>query len=304
MPKRKMGPIQVRTFPKPPSGFDPLTASPKDLLRFGIPRRPDQVAESHAAGKWVKAFRQYPQFNHVIPEFKELPHRHGPNRRVGKNTQGTVNGTSSNWSGSVLFASAKSQFAWIIGQWTVPSSYSPNQGSKTTYYSSAWLGIDGDGSNDVLQAGTESDSDGTCYAWWEWFPAYSMAINNFPVKPGDVISLLICATSSTTAWISVANLTAKQYTNFDITAPAGTTLVGNCAEAVIERPSINNKLAQLPRYGEVYFDEVTAYLKGGVHFDIGTGTPLSMVADDGITVISTPTFEGNSDMLSCAYTGP
>jgi hypothetical protein len=304
MPSLKIGSTQVHTFPLPPKGFDPLKASKEELQRHGFPRRPDAVTEAHAASKWVAAFSKYPVFSHITPEFRELPHRHGPNKRTQAETKGNVNATSNNWSGSVLFVGGGDTFLWITGQWTVPQVYSPNPGNGITYYSSAWLGIDGDGSPDVMQAGTETDSDGTCYAWFEWFPNYSAAISNFPISPGDVITLVLCATDPTTAWMSMGNMTAMTYTSFTFTAPAGTSLAGNCAEAVVERPGINGALAQLPRYGEVYFDEVTAYTSGGNAFDIGLGTPINMVADDGVTLISNPTFEGNSDMINCTYVGP
>lgn len=304
MSNQKMGSVQIHTFPLPPKGFDPLKASAEELQRYGFPRHPDAMMETHAASKWVEAFRKYPGFTHITPEFKDLPHRRGPNRRTQAETKGNVNATSSNWSGYVLFIGGGDSFTWVTGQWTVPRAYSPNPGDGNTYYSSAWLGIDGDGSGDVMQAGTESDSDGTCYAWFEWFPDWSHGINNFPVNPGDVISLVLCATSSTTAWMSIGNMTSKIYTNFSFTAPAGTTLIGNCAEAVVERPEINGMLAELPRYGEIFFDDFTAYTANGNHFDIDSGTSISMVADDGVTMVSEPTLEGSGDIASCAYTGP
>jgi len=303
MPNQSSGPVQIHTFPLPPKGFDPLKASAQDLQRYGFPRRPDAVTEAHAASKWVKAFSQYPQFTHITPEFKDLPHRRVPNKRTQAETRGMVNATSYNWSGYVLFIGGGDRFTWVTGQWTVPKAYSPHPGDGNTYYSSHWLGIDGDGSGDVMQAGTESDSDGTCYAWFEWFPDWSHGIGNFPVNPGDVISLVLCATSSTTAWMSIGNMTSKIYTNFSFTAPAGTTLVSNCAEAIVEAPEINGALAGLARYGECYFDDFTAYTANGNNFDIDTGTPISMVAPDGVTVISAPTLEGSADMMSCAYTG-
>jgi len=63
-------------------------------------------------------------------------------------------------------------------------------------------------------------------------------------------------------------------------------------------------LAELPRYGEIFFDDFTAYTANGNHFDIDSGTSISMVANNGVTVISDPTLEGSGDMASCAYTGP
>jgi hypothetical protein len=302
MPKQTIGSVDVHTFPLPPKGFDPVAASPQELERHGFPQRPDHVKMPRAAAKWVTAFSRYRVFQHITPEFKALKDRHRPNRRIKEHTEGLVNATSSNWSGSVLFIGGGDTFKWISGSWTVPHAY-PTPGAAGTEYSSAWLGIDGDGSPDVMQAGTETDSDGTCYAWFEWFPAFSVGINNFSVVPGDVVSLVLCATSPTTAWMSIGNLTSKQYTNFAFSAPSGTTLVGNCAEAVVERPGVGGGLAQLPRYGEVFFDDTTAYSAKGLSCDIGIGTPISMVADDGVTVISSPTFEGDQDAMKVSFTG-
>ena len=104
------------------------------------------------------------------------------------------------------------------------------------YYSSAWIGIDGDGSPDVLQAGTDCDvlvQNGTVYkqvsAWWEWFPEYSVTISNFPVSTGDYMTCLFCVIDNTTASMYVTNITSGIHTSFQINAPAGTMLQGNCA---------------------------------------------------------------------------
>ena len=311
MAEHTIGKYKVRTFEQPPKGFDPLAATAAELLHHGFPRRPDPVAEPEASLRWIRGMRKYRDLHltHVIPEFKELPkHFHGPNRRITEERRGLVNDTSSNWSGTVVFTDpAVDPFVWIIGQWTVPDAYSPNPGDGNTYYSSAWIGIDGDGSTDVLQAGSETDVTGfgpaASYAWWEWFPDFSVAIPNFPFAPGDAATLLICSTGPTSAYFSFGNLTSLQYTSFSITAPPGTTLVGNCAEAVLERPGVGGGLAELPRYGENFFDAVTAYTKSGASYDVGTGTPISMVADDGVTVISTPEIV-DTDAIRMSYTGP
>lgn len=179
MPKQTIGSVEIHTFPLPPEGFDPLVAAPEELERYGFPRRPDYQQMPHEAAKWVTAFRRYPRLKHITPEFRPLEHRHDLNKRTGKGTEAEINATSSNWSGSVLFIGGGDSFSWISGSWTVPHVYqSPVTGG--TEYSSAWLGLDGDGSGDVMQAGTETDSDGTCYAWFEWFPNFPWP---YPTSP-------------------------------------------------------------------------------------------------------------------------
>jgi hypothetical protein len=303
MPNQMVGQIKVHTFPLPRKGFDPLTASSQELKRYGFPRRPDPVQTPIVAAMWVRMLRRYPNFQHITPEFEEMKQQHGPNRRKEKGTEATVNALSSNWSGSVLFIGSGDKFSGIVGSWTVPHVY-PTPGSAGTEYSLAWLGIDGDGSPDVMQAGTETNSDGHCYAWFEWYHDYQKKIKNFPVSPGDVVFLVLCALSSTEALYGIINLTSEFVTGCTFSAPEGTTLVGNCAEAIVERPTVNGNLAELPRYGEVFFDDTTAFSAQGMEYKIGLGTAVSMVADDGVTVISAPTFEADTDAFKVSYVGP
>jgi hypothetical protein len=104
--------------------------------------------------------------------------------------------------------------------------------------------------------------------------------------------------------MSIGNLTSKHYTSFSFSAPAGTTLVGNCAEAILERPSVGGNLATLPRYGLIEFNDVVAYSQKS-SWPIAAGTPLSMVANNGVTVISAPDPEsGDADSFVTSYTGP
>jgi hypothetical protein len=302
MPSRTLGSIKVHTFDPPPAGFDPLQASARDLLRFGIPRRPDATSEPVAHMRWVQAFRRYGEFTHLVPEFEPRPDRyHGPVRRTEPGTQHLLNATSTNWSGVVAFLGAGDRFTYMSGTWNVPHVY-PVPGVAGTQYSSAWLGLDGDGSADVMQAGTECDSDGTCQAWFEWFPDFEHVIPNLPVAYGDCMSLLLCNVAPDTASVSFGNLTSKTYVSFTFTAPAGTTLVGNCAEAIVEAPSVGGAQSLLPRYGFVEFNDVTAYSQNG-SWPIGAGTPISMVDSAG-NVISAPDAEvGDADSFVCSYTG-
>src|SRR2546429_5930298 len=123
------------------------------------------------------------------------------------------------------------------------------KGGKSSFHASAWIGIDGWGSPDVLQAGTESslvNGSKKVYAWWEWYPDFEIAISNFPVSAGDTIYCLICATSATQASIYLTNDSTDQSTSFNITAPSGTSLVGNCAEWIVETPNVGGNPTTLP----------------------------------------------------------
>ena len=54
----------------------------------------------------------------------------------------------------------------------------------------------------------------------------------------------------------------------------------------------------------MFFDGTVAYSASDTAHPIGAGTPISMVADDDTTVISSPAFDADSDAFKIAYTGP
>lgn len=288
--------LGVRLFQQPPPTFNPITADPRELLVYGFPARPDARTHPHLRAQWERRVTR--RYTRVEPEFvRNVGKVHGPVQRPA----GIANATSTNWSGSVVFASAGTMCSWIEGEWTVPDPTDPN-GGKSSYYSSAWVGIDGDGSPDVLQAGTESslvNGSSSVYAWWEWYPDYEVAISNFPVRAGDTIYCLICATSATTAGIYLTNDNTDQHVSFSVTAPNGTALVGNCAEWIVETPSVGGNPTTLPDYGVVYFDDALAGERNGGSLDGFGGTPITLV-NSASTPLSVPTLE-KSQLVKLTY---
>jgi hypothetical protein len=97
---------------------------------------------------------------------------------------------------------------------------------------------------------------------------------------------------------------------------SGPGLVGNSAEYIVERPGISGGLAPLANYIFEFFDFSFAYDGAGTLFypgNAGAGTSIiTMVADDGSTPISYPTYgtAGNQGKYSiwiqdenCAFSG-
>ncbi len=292
--------FRIRTYELPPPEFNPLTATPRLLLHHGFPTRPDAKAEPKLREMWDAALSRPRTW--ITPVFREVQGKsHGPALKPGSTrakvsaSKAIANATSSNWSGSVAFAPAKRTFGWVAGQWTVPNPHAPAFG---IYYASEWVGIDGWGSNDVLQAGTETEivdviiTSRQVYAWWDWFPSGEVAITNFAVSAGDIMYCLICVNSTTTATVYLTNQSSGVSTSFSITAPKGTTLVGNSAEWVVERPTINGSLASLTDTKAVYFDEGIAGLSGTPFtiLDLGSGTPITMTGNNNAS-LSVPTIE-------------
>jgi hypothetical protein len=184
----------------------------------------------------------------------------------------------------------------------------PTQGQW--YYCASWIGIDGDGSGDVFQAGIGSQvyQKGTSisksfYPWWEWFPTSEVQITNLTFSPGDMVTMLLCSTQgagSTTGTVFFTNRTTGASTNVTLTAPSGTKLVGNCAEWIVEAPTVGGSQSALADYGEVFFSVCEAVTNSSTTVNGGTGNNINMTA--GGKVVS----DGNlitPTIIQCAYEG-
>ena len=295
------GGIKIRTF-RPPPGFDPLSASPADLMKNGFPARPE---DAHHLERYRQVLGQLKdKFHYVEPTFRVNPdRRHGP--RNGRTEAGTE--TSGNWSGGVVYAPPGQSFKWVEGDWVVPNVDAPTQ--NQWYYCANWIGIDGDGSPDVCQAGVECEvyqSGSTVtrhiYPWWEWYPLPEVQITNLAISPGDMVTMLICTTGANAASASVffSNRTNGASTSFNFSAPSGTKLVGNCAEWIVEAPTVGGAQSAIADYGEVFFSVCEGFLTNNNTVNGGTGNNINMTA--GGKVVS----DGNlitPTVIQCLYAG-
>jgi hypothetical protein len=249
-----------------------------DLVARNYPPRPDAATrpEDHAA--WLELVSSEPTI--------VAPHLYKDKERVH-----SVNTTSGNWSGYVITSPATAPiYAWIYGEWNVPRVY-PESGFSSWDHSSFWVGIDGFGSNDVVQDGTDSNTltffwiGTTSYdAWTEWYPLTSQSVSNFPVNPGDRIHAYTWVTDSagnyTAAptvgrfymWNQTQNVYVYTYTNL----PSGANFDGHSAEWVLERPTVLGSVATLPNYSYAQMTNALAYdLWGGSHQYGGDGSNTS-----------------------------
>lgn len=164
----------IYTSPSPPAGFDPHTASSRELARYGLLlHRPVKGRDPDiAVTAWERAFAQawLPE-NRVVPHLE--PHigvTHNNRAKIIERTNSNI--SSSNWAGGVVSGNWSS----AVGTWTVPTVSKPteSQGTEGGWHCSSWVGIDGTfSSNDVLQGGVDQrvDSNGNtvCFPWFEWF---------------------------------------------------------------------------------------------------------------------------------------
>jgi hypothetical protein len=157
-----------------PAGFDPSTATEAAMNKHGLFwRKPTQGDDPvlfdawshHLARGWSGAKRIEPHF--VVQHGKV----HRPRRGQ---VPGHLTNEITNWGGGAVFG------VWTSasGAWKVPTVSRPAEapGKDGGWDSSSWVGLDGSGSNDVLQAGVEQavDSNGRAsyVAWYEWFCNY------------------------------------------------------------------------------------------------------------------------------------
>jgi hypothetical protein len=157
-----------------------------------------------------------------------------------------------------------------------------------------------DGLADNLDADTSVSRN--VYPWWEWFPLSEVQITNFPVSPGDMVTMLLCTTgaNATTASAVLTNRTTGASTSFSFNAPANTKLVGNSAEWIVEAPTVGGAQSAIADYGEVFFSVCEAFLTNNTTVNGGTGDNINLTAN-GQTVsdgnLITPT------VIQCLYVG-
>jgi hypothetical protein len=303
----------VRFYAQCPPGFDPVAASPQLLERFGFPPKPDPEGAPEAYRGWQRAVTA-PQMR-IVPILEKTEIYHRPVRlvappKIGSSVEAKINSlsaSSTNWSGYVA-VDPKNPFrnALIYAYYVVPIAQQAfGQCTGSWEYSGQWVGFDGHGSNDVLQAGTEADAlcsggNRTPYyaAWIEWAPNPESIVSNFIVKGGDALLIEVWSASPTSGHAFFVDFTEGESMSLAFDAPAGTSLVGNSAEWVIERPAFGNTLAKLTNYAACPFD--FCYALGGSNRSLvyspgggasGTIYSLQMLDENG-NVISTPNLVG------------
>ena len=257
----------VRVFPPPPKGFDALTATKTDLVRYGLPQRPDPRTQPALAALWEQRARRYKGFEHLEPEL----------RLASKPTTPVVAGfglSPIESCGFELFTST-GPITTLSGTWTVPNlNHSPAGGLPNhfrTFFGLGFLDVHVEMTVDVAQTITTL------------VRIHTGAQVALPVRPGDVMSATLCLQTNAagTAFYGLVNETTSQTMNFTIDTgfpPAARINAG------ISRGSQFNGLPDpLARFGAVYFDEVVAYTANGTRL-LTDGVPVTMTDLNGSTL--------------------
>jgi len=293
MPKKKMLKMSdenvlkhIICYDAPPTDFDPNMAEARVLRKHGIPRRPDAEKEPHLRKIWDRAFASKPKFikaqvavDHIISK------RRHP---VIDKKLDRVDFSPSGWAGGVV---PVSQFNYnppqpvnvVYGEWFIPTvTPIPNEpsGGQTVGF---WVGIDGYTNGQVLQAGSAATVTGNnvnYWVWTEWYPIGAIQVTNFPIKPGDYLTVLVCAPQPNHGFCSMLNKTTNQATSIGITNPPNITSIGATAEWIVEGIS-----SILPVFSTVVFSNVSAGTKdhafnasGGIITEISGGGGSNLTA--------------------------
>jgi hypothetical protein len=218
------------------------------LDRLGYPARPDVLTSPDKYAKWLD------RVSRVITVL--------PTHPVSTNVTATpASYTSSNWSGLEAHSKTQHQYSAVTAIWNVPVILVASSDGNPDY-SAFWVGLDGDGTKDLVQAGTEQDAQEflgivftNYYAWSELLP--NQPTENFvsSVNAGDEMEIEVwIGTGSgspnpngSLGSFRITDLSQSQEWRFD-TALDGTKYNGTEAEWIMERPTVGGGLPELAAY--------------------------------------------------------
>ena len=246
-----------------------------------------------------------------LPTTLAAPHNRGISQRIQRRTAGShlsapkrlSNSTSygidsdikntdysSNWAGAVIFSPPTGQtFNAVSGTFTVPTPSIPGGASGDSFAASAWVGIDGDTySTAILQTGIDftvtSTGDISFDAWYEWYPDFSYDFT-LDVSAGDVISLSVSASTSTTGVATIENQTTGYSASIDLSSTYE--LGGQNAEWIVEDFMQSGALVALADFGTVDFTECVAEtVEESIGLDSATVLDLQDTAGTILTSVS------------------
>jgi peptidase A4-like protein len=295
--------------------------TPQRALDEGYPLPPDADAAPAAYERWLRLVGA----PSVLVEPRVVA---SPDVSAGKAVEAEAGPKSfTNWSGYELLRMLlivwggrgpisfrfTDPYDWVTGTWRVPAV--TGQLGLTTY-SNMWVGLDGDGVPDLVQAGTEQDnvtfpqpnagrlSLSSYYAWTEFLPQQGteQVITSLAVRPGDEVFTEVwmgdaagdLSLSGSFGRFVIINLTTGQ--SVLINTPRGSTIVpGREAVWIVERPTVGGALPFLANYGSatMYYPSArrinSARHQGYVNYLTGSTQVDTMTDSTGTRILSTVT---------------
>jgi hypothetical protein len=259
---------EVRLYPPPSKDFDPFAATKKDLMRHGLPLRPDPQTQPGMAALWERQAARYRSFDHLEP-------RPDTTTAAKKAVAAPALGPDPIESCGYQLFSSSAPFTALFVTWTVPNlQFTPSPIGVNHFHTFVGLGF-----LDVhVEMTVDAAQNVTSQIW-----AQSIGNINLPVRPGDVISGSLCLQTNQagTASYFLANETTSQTINFAVDTgfpPAVTINAG-----VTRSWPLNQPFPPLASFGVVYFDEISAYATSGPR-SLTSGEAITMVDQNGRTL--------------------
>jgi Peptidase A4 family len=199
--------------------------------------------------------------------------------------------TSQNWAGYAA-SGTPGTFTSVSSSWTEPAVTCTAQQT----FSSFWVGLDGDGTQTVEQAGTEADCNNgkaSYQGWFEMFPSAPVFYNN-PVAAGDAMSASVAANGGGAFTLTLSDQT-QGWTQTTHQTSAAAQL--GSAEIIAEAPSDATNVLPLSSFGTVNF---TAALVDNAALGSTGPAALIMVSAAGVTE-ATPSALTNGDSFSVTW---
>lgn len=243
--------IATTSYAQEPSfgGAKPLNL-PRSFMTNDMPLEPSDP-QLHAT--WAKI----PNMKQIVPKLER--HEgvfHGPHKAAPASASGYGGFASSlNWSGSVANGSNNQYGTSTTAMSVVVPSHEQAFGNCNhdgTTYTATWVGVDGWGSSTVEQAGlwigvTNCDQPGMS-AFIETYPNPEINVTNFPIAPGNVITVFSTTNQATRTecamWVNESQNVATNNTCLVAPAPFSARSV----EWVVERPTYGSQYVDLANY--------------------------------------------------------
>ena len=212
---------------------------------------------------------------------------------------GPKHSDSTNWSGYAvetnLATPAANAVTDVKGSWVVPTIDSATYG-----YSSVWVGIDGYASSTVEQVGTEQDSSGRYYAWFEMYPRASRSIAQ--VHPGDAISAEVSYLGKNTYQLTITDRTRGH--GFTYRTRQKVNAQRTSAEWVVEAPSSFGGVLPLADFGTATISGAQATLLGhigSISDSKWQADPMTMVTAGGVVKAEPSSLSAGGSSFSVAW---
>lgn len=266
--KQSRNKTKVRLYPSPAKDFDPFTATRKDLMRHGLPLRPDPQLQPGMAALWERQADRYRGFDHIEPRLETTTSSH-------KASSAFVLGPDPIDSCGYHLFSSSAPFTALFITWTVPDlRFIPAQLDTLNHFHT-FVGL---GFLDVhVDMTVDSAQNVTSH-----LSTSSTGQVNLPVGPGHVISGALCLDISPPgrAHYFLANETTSQTVNFSVDTWFPPAVTINAGIGRSGNPSQPPFLHPLASFGVVYFDEIIAYTTSGSRL-LTSGESITMVNQNG-----------------------